>query len=296
MDPWQAFERRAKDLLRRKNDKMVFMFNRTSIKKLLFGTRIRRDLWWIAVASALVFFVADDLNLFERIHDFTRGHEDWNLDEFFTIAMFLPFASLFFIFRRNQELHHEVDRRRVAEEAIQRLAHFDVLTGLPNRNLLEDRLTQAIARAKRGRTRLAVFFIDLDGFKAINDTHGHAAGDELLRQVAERIQKQIRELDTAARLGGDEFLVLLDEAGTDDQIALTAERLVAEISPPCCVCGTELSVSASLGISVFSGLAPENDELLVRHADQAMYEAKSKGKNQCVFFTELPAEGREATG
>ena len=161
---------------------------------------------------------------------------------------------------------------------------------MPNRSLLEDRLARAVARVRRSRSKLAVFFIDLDGFKAVNDSCGHAAGDMLLREIAGRIEKQLRGHDTTARLGGDEFIVLLDGVDTLLEIEQVAQRLIAAISAPWRGFGPEFAVSASIGISVFSGLESGAEEPLIRHADQAMYEAKAAGKNQYKFFAELSAE------
>jgi diguanylate cyclase (GGDEF)-like protein len=267
----------------------------SSMKERLFGSRAKRDSWWLVLFCVLVYSISEDLDFFERLHYFSRDHEDWNLDEYFSVAMFLPFACMAFIGRRYHELQREVEMRRQAEEAVRRLAHFDYLTGLPNRNLLEDRLAQAIARARRRRSKLAVLFIDLDGFKAVNDTHGHAVGDELLRTIAQRIRKQVREPDTAVRLGGDEFLVLLDEVGASSHIGDIAQRLIVEIGLPFDISGNSIAVSASIGISVFSGMDPASEQDLVRHADAAMYQAKQRGKSRFAFHgqaVESPVQAR----
>jgi diguanylate cyclase (GGDEF)-like protein len=261
-----------------------------SLKNLLFGTRARLDLWWVLLWCICVYSLAQEINFFERLHDFTRRHEEIELDELFTVLLCLPIAGLIYILRRNKEMRCEIELRCQAEEAVRRQAHYDALTGLPNRNLLEDRLAQAIARARRSRSKLAVFFIDLDGFKSVNDTYGHAAGDTLLREIAERLQRYVRAHDTAARLGGDEFIVLLDAVDTLAEIEQVAQRLIAGISMPWSGFGPELAVSASIGIAVFSGIESCAEEHLMRHADQAMYEAKAAGKNQYKFFAELPVE------
>ena len=270
-----------------------------SLKNELFGTRARRDVCWILLWCVCVLWLADETNLFEILHEFTRQYEDIDLDELLTLSMSLPIVFLAYIVRRNKEMRLEIEQRRQAEEALRRLAHFDALTGLPNRSLLEDRLTQAIARAQRSRSKLAVFFIDLDGFKTVNDTYGHAAGDTLLREIAERIQRYVRAHDTAARLGGDEFIVLLDAVDTSAEIEQVAQRLITGISAPWCGFGPELAVSASIGISVFSGLESCAEEHLMRHADQAMYAAKARGKNQFCFYVtpsvDAPVHSRPRT-
>lgn len=176
---------------------------------------------------------------------------------------------------------HDVTALKAQQATLARMAHFDMLTGLPNRVLLADRLQQAMAHAKRNQQRLAVVFLDLDGFKAVNDSHGHEAGDYLLVTLAARMRDTLREGDSLARMGGDEFVaVLLDLA---DDSPLFARLLVA-VAEPVAFKGFELSVSASLGV-VFYPQADEVDaDQLLRQADQAMYQVKLKGKNGYLIF------------
>ena len=250
----------------------------------LFGTPVRRDLWLVVLWCWLIWALADEFEFFEWVHLWTREYEYLNLDEILVSLMALPLALSVFAFRRHTEMSREVVQRRLAEDAIRRLAHFDALTSLPNRALLEDRLAQLVARARRNQSKLAVLFIDLDGFKAINDRLGHAAGDTVLREIAWRIRHAIRDHDTAARLGGDEFIVLLDETASQQEIQGVAQRLIDCISEPLVLDGLEVQVSASIGISVFSGREQDDEEPLLRHADKAMYQAKAQGKNQFRFF------------
>jgi len=169
-------------------------------------------------------------------------------------------------------------------EQIRHFAQFDALTGLPNRLLLMDRLEQIIAANRRTDTLLAVCFIDLDGFKHINDSLGHDAGDALLRQIAQRMQASLRSADTVARIGGDEFVVLLSVVDSEDECYQTIERLLRIIAEPCTpVAGAQVQVSASIGVTIF----PDDDsdgETLIRHADHAMYAAKRAGKNGYRMF------------
>ena len=169
-----------------------------------------------------------------------------------------------------------------ANQELSRLALHDTLTRLPNRLLLMDRLEQAIETAAAARTMFTVMFIDLDGFKAVNDTFGHHLGDQLLVQVAERIRAQVHAEDTLARLGGDEFVLLARVLGAADA-ATIAERLVNILDEPFVVSGHHLTVSASIGITLYpgDGMAPAD---LVKSADVAMYHAKSAGRNQACFF------------
>lgn len=168
------------------------------------------------------------------------------------------------------------DRKREAD-AVWRQANFDALTGLANRKLLEDRLQQAIARAHRSQTAVAVLFIDLDRFKPINDTYGHAAGDELLRQVARRLENSLRDEDTVARLGGDEFVAVLPDLRIEDFPSRVAEKIVSVLNEPHRL-GTDIvDVSCSVGISLFpkDGDTPGK---LIAAADAAMYGAKQAGR------------------
>ncbi len=182
-------------------------------------------------------------------------------------------------------------RMRVAEEhqanavRAEHLAYHDTLTGLPNRSLFSKLLVQGIAQARRNDRRLAVLFLDLDRFKHINDTLGHAAGDELLREVARRLTSCLRDSDTVARLGGDEFVALLPELGDPKYAATVARKILAAVGQPFELAGQELRVTASIGISVYpqDGL---DEQALTKNADIAMYQAKGDGKDNFRFFSE----------
>lgn len=179
-------------------------------------------------------------------------------------------------------IHEDITAQKLTRERIQYMAHYDALTSLPNRALFYDRLQQALSLAKRNRGGLALLFLDLDGFKKINDTLGHHAGDLLLVAVAQRLRQCIRESDTVARLGGDEFTVILNEAHEQHNVAQVAEKIIAEISHPFDLEGNEARIGVSIGISRYSEDADSEDEL-VKNADAAMYEAKSAGKNTYRF-------------
>lgn len=175
---------------------------------------------------------------------------------------------------------------RMAEDKLYRMAHHDPLTGLPNRQLAMDRLQQAIEQAKRRRSRMAVFFVDLDNFKHVNDSLGHNAGDDLLRTVATRMEGCVRSVDTVARLGGDEFLVILDNVDDIKTVSGIAEKMLAALSSPftSAHAPSEIIGSASIGISVFPE-AGKTAEQLIRAADTAMYHAKSRGRCKFAFYT-----------
>lgn len=170
------------------------------------------------------------------------------------------------------------------EQQLERMAHFDLLTKLPNRVLLADRLQQGMAQTKRRRKKLAVVYLDLDGFKAINDQHGHAVGDSLLVEVARQMQACLRESDTLARLGGDEFVAILLDIQDGSSCVPLLHRLLNAVARETVVGGLSLKVSASLGVSFFPQTEDVDADQLLRQADQAMYQAKLAGKNQYQLF------------
>jgi diguanylate cyclase (GGDEF)-like protein len=180
-------------------------------------------------------------------------------------------------------IRYAIERKR-SESYINQLAYYDSLTGLPNRMLLNDRLTLALIRARRKKQALAVMFLDLDNFKTINDTLGHVVGDLLLKEVSERLKRCLREADTVARLGGDEFTILLPDMGKEEDVIIVAERVLVALKPPCLIGRHELYVTASIGISRYPSDG-EDDEALLKHADAAMYRAKEQGKNCYQFFS-----------
>ncbi len=187
----------------------------------------------------------------------------------------------------------DISALRRAEERLHHLAYHDPLTGLPNRMLFNDRLDQTLERAKRNKGRCALLFLDLDGFKGINDTLGHASGDLLLQTLACRIQQCMRRSDTAARLGGDEFVVIMDDiAHAEDSIWL-ARRLLDALAMPVELAGERIAVSASIGMSVYPEDGTDRSALL-KAADTALYSAKSQGRNRCCFYTrELASRAAE---
>lgn len=179
----------------------------------------------------------------------------------------------------------DITERKLAEDRIQFLAYFDSLTQLPNRALVHDRLSRAIAVAKRERQKLGVLHLDIDSFKVINDCLGHSRGDELLQSIAQRLQSCAREEDTVARLGGDEFLVALGPINSAADAALVAERIANELKPAFNLNGNSLNVTCSIGISIFPDHG--NDvETLIKNADAAMYASKGRGRNTFSFFSE----------
>jgi len=191
-------------------------------------------------------------------------------------------------------IFYDITERKIFEDKLERLAHYDILTGIPNRSLLFDRLEQATADAMHDGGKAAVLFIDLDRFKCINDSLGHAAGDQVLREAAARICSAIRRNDTAARLGGDEFAIVLPDLADPQHAALVAEKIIERMQAPFLIDDTPVSVTTSIGISLFPADHHRPDHLL-ELADQAMYQVKARGANGYLFYTDLVATPKTAS-
>jgi diguanylate cyclase (GGDEF)-like protein len=187
----------------------------------------------------------------------------------------------------------DITERKRAEERIYHMAHHDALTGLPNRSLICDRLRQAIAHAERNRESVLVAFIDLDSFKLVNDTLGHNAGDELLKEVASRMVGCVRREDTVGRFGGDEFVLVLPHVH-DNPLVLTPllNKILESVVQPIVLEEQKMQVSCSIGVAVYPRDACDADTLMM-HADAAMYRAKESGKNNCKFYTSEMNAGLE---
>ena len=196
----------------------------------------------------------------------------------------LVFGLLVVLSRRNRQLAQSVAALVEAQAALQRIAWHDALTGLPNRTLLADRLRQDMRRVRRNQQFLALAYIDLDGFKAVNDTHGHEVGDRVLVEIARRMRAVLRDVDTVARLGGDEFAAIFTDLAEASLSAPLIERLLATIAAPVDIEGLSLQVSGSIGVSYYPQHGDIEAEQLLRQADHAMYQAKLSGRNRCCVF------------
>jgi diguanylate cyclase (GGDEF)-like protein len=185
-------------------------------------------------------------------------------------------------------IYTDVTERKAAEAEINRLAHFDSLTGLTNRHSLESRLEQSLADAKRHDTRLAVLFLDLDRFKQVNDSLGHAVGDELLIEVSRRLQSSVRESDVVARLGGDEFVVVVGDFADPGDVLVILDKIIAQVALPVMVGPHRLITSTSIGVAVFPDNGTDRCSLM-KNADIAMYHAKSAGRGRYCFFDQAMA-------
>jgi diguanylate cyclase (GGDEF)-like protein len=185
--------------------------------------------------------------------------------------------------KHNRQLAQANTQLEEVNAQLQHVAMHDALSGLPNRLLLADRLSQAIAQAERHQSRFAVFVVDLDRFKAINDSLGHLAGDAMLKEVARRLASVLRKADTLARLGGDEFVLVLNEISSAQDVETIAGKVLADIARPVKLSDLELHTSASIGISLFPADGTDAETLL-QHADAAMYHAKKNGRNAYQLF------------
>jgi diguanylate cyclase (GGDEF)-like protein len=201
-------------------------------------------------------------------------------DYYYNVQTFSPDVGLI------ATLFENITESRKSEQQIQKMAYFDTLTGLPNRALFYDRINQGIALASRDKSGLAVLFLDLDRFKNINDTLGHSVGDQLLIEVAERLNRHIRTSDTLARLGGDEFVVVINQLSDQLNATIIAKNLIESLHASFSIQGKELHITGSIGIALFPD--DGNDaETLVKHADMAMYTSKETGRNTFHFFSPI---------
>lgn len=196
---------------------------------------------------------------------------------------------------RNRGAFSDISDQEEMKKRLHKLAYYDELTGLPNRTLLYDRLSQELVHSKRDASMLAILFVDLDGFKAINDLHGHYAGDQFLGEVSQRLASCVREGDTLSRMGGDEFVALLRNIADEQVAAQVAGRMLETCAEPFVIEGHELFVTVSVGISIHPRDG-DNGRDLLRNADDAMYHAKACGKNNYQFFSESAISRQDASG
>lgn len=198
---------------------------------------------------------------------------------------------------RHVGMFHDITALRQRDAQIRHLAFHDALTGLPNRSLIDDRLEHALARASRTGGCLALAFVDLDGFKVVNDTLGHDIGDLLLKEVASRIRTRLRAMDTVARLGGDEFLILMEDVGSVADCETLAQDVIATIGQPVTLRGQSVKVGASVGVAMFPKCGGDSAQL-TKAADTAMYAAKAAGRNTYCLADPVivpPRDGGEST-
>ena len=241
----------------------------------------------VLVLTGLVLFLSVAIHLVFRINVLTpikklvAASEDVGRGQY-TLVETRSEDEMGFLARAFNAMTEEVQREQAK---LHRQANFDALTGLPNRMMALDRIRLEISRAKRSNERFAIFFVDLDNFKAVNDTLGHAVGDELLVAIGARVQAVIRESDIVARLGGDEFVVLAPDIGSDLKAEELAERLIKAVSEPQELAGRKVVANCSIGIALYPDNGKSMEELMA-NADNAMYQAKTTRDGSAIFFTE----------
>jgi diguanylate cyclase (GGDEF)-like protein len=269
-------------------------------------------LWLAAALTACLADVAASLGAYARFSvGWYFGRVESMLAASILLLVFLNEADRLYrhisdavtdLYHANVQLKHSIEERdalvaqlRRSEEQVRQLAYYDALTELPNRRLLLDRIGQALTQARRHHYSMAVMFLDLDRFKHINDTLGHEAGDELLKQVALRWKACMRSGDTVCRSGGDEFIVVLPEITQPQDAALVAAKMVNALNEPVAVNEHRMHVTTSIGIAVYPVDGADDVQELMRKADTAMYAAKAQGRNRYCFYGEVAA-GTENTG
>lgn len=238
----------------------------------------------VALASVVLFYCLQKYHAFELLINFSNKYENVVLDELFLLLMTSSFALIFVNYRNNYYLKKEITQRIKVEKKIKKMAFYDGLTGLANRELCDERLKQRLNQAERSKTKTAVLFIDLDNFKEVNDSFGHAYGDELLIQFSKRVNSELRDDSSLSRISGDEFIILLGDIDNPTSISILAERILNILSKPFSLHGHDAYIGLSMGIAVYpdDGLTAQQ---LIKQADIAMYHAKTEGKNTYRFFS-----------
>jgi len=237
----------------------------------------------VAIAFAFALYtVAHLFDLLPKLFRFAIDNADYEVDDLVFVLFVMSVALLFYVHRRLQDLSKEIEARRSAESNAQKLARHDPLTGLPNRRFFNERLEQTLGGLERRDSRAALLMLDLDGFKAINDVHGHIVGDKALIEFSERIAKAAKGA-LVARVGGDEFAVVLADIASPDVPAALARRVIAAVNEPFVIAGTETTLGVGIGIAIAPNDGLTTDDL-VRRADLALYRAKAEGRSFTRFF------------
>jgi diguanylate cyclase (GGDEF)-like protein len=241
-----------------------------------------RDALVLITSGAVIFAVAHFFDLPPHLLQFGIDYADWEVDDVIFVVFMLSVALMIYGFRRYRDLTREIGARVEAEREALKLARHDPLTGLPNRRFFEEELDQCL-RATTGEMQLAVLMLDLDGFKPVNDTHGHAAGDKALSEFARRASAILRSNDFLARIGGDEFAIIMPAIRSLDEPATLARRITAAVAEPFIVNHATVTFGVGVGIAIASNDGNEADDLM-RRADRALYRAKQGGRSLVRFF------------
>ena len=254
-----------------KNSRQVYL-NKSSLAAAIF-----------AATAIAAFLLSSYFDLFEKFSALSHKNEAWQLDELMSVLVISTLAGFAFSIRRSRELRTELRRRLEAEARIVRLAMHDPLTGLVNRRKMHDVLAAALLARKTGDEVTGLLLIDLDRFKPINDTHGHAVGDQLLKAVADRLQAIVREGEVVARLGGDEFALVLPRLAKAEAAGRPARRLIRALTAPFEIGDLVLRIGASIGVATSSDTTID-PAAFIHHADIALYRAKREGRGGVRFF------------
>jgi diguanylate cyclase (GGDEF)-like protein len=247
--------------------------------------RMRRDqrdaivLFGIAVAS---FVVSDIYDLPHHIFEFGMAYEDWKVDDIIFVSFVLGIAWIIYGLRRYQDFSREIKARRGAELEARNLARHDPLTGLPNRRFFAEKLDECLRNVSETQ-RVAILMLDLDGFKIVNDTHGHAVGDKALREFSDRVSVILRPDEVLARIGGDEFAIIMPKIDSLDEPTNLARRIAATVAEPFMIESAAAEFGVGVGIAIAPNDGTDPDELLKR-ADRALYRAKGAGRSSVRFF------------
>lgn len=242
--------------------------------------------WCVLIISVGAFVLAADMQLFETVFQYTRDHEDWELDEYFSLTFILPVVLPLLLYRANRQLRSALAAKNMAEVRASHIALHDHLTGLPNRRHFRAMIGDINDAATRGRgaRRITVMMIDLDHFKPINDLRGHEVGDRLLVEVAQRLQRLVGEKGEVMRLGGDEFVAIFHSLTDDAADQDMAHLVIDQIARPFVVSSFHLTISCSIGIAQWLPGMTEAD--LLRRADQAMYLSKAAGRASASRYSD----------
>jgi diguanylate cyclase (GGDEF)-like protein len=250
--------------------------------------RDTRDALVLFVIGIIIFFLADRYELPPHLLQFGLDYADWEMDDLIFVVFMLSVASIIYGFRRYQDLSREIKARIAAELEARNLARHDPLTGLPNRRFFEEKLEECLRDASATH-QVAVLMLDLDGFKTVNDTYGHSAGDKALAEFSLRVSRVLRAGTFLARIGGDEFAIIKPRIDSLDDPTNLARRIAAALVEPFVIDGVTAEFGVGIGIAVAPNDGTDPEEL-VRRADRALYRAKAAGRSCiCFFETEMDA-------
>jgi diguanylate cyclase (GGDEF)-like protein len=242
----------------------------------------RRDAVVLLGIAALSYVGAHDYDLAPKLFQLGIDYADWELDDIIFVAFVMSIAMMIYAFRRYRDISKEIKSRISAEAEARNLARHDPLTGLPNRRFFEETLAESL-RTTNAMHRVAVLMLDLDGFKMVNDTHGHAAGDNALSEFARRVSVIVRADAFLARVGGDEFTIIMPNIGSLDDPTNLARRIAASVAEPFVIENITMEFGVGIGIAIAPNDGVHADEL-VRRADRALYRAKAAGRSSVRFF------------